>query len=63
MPRGSYRGELVISVINYVCNPRAGGERSPEGLPEGRNEDASGAPEMRLDGSGVRFPAGERRTV
>lgn len=33
---------------------------SPEGLPEGRNEDASGAPERRLDGSGVRFPAGER---
>lgn len=33
---------------------------SPEGLPEGRNEDASGAPERRLDGSGVRSPAGER---
>lgn len=33
---------------------------SPEGLPEGRNEDASGAPERRLDGGGVRFLAGER---
>lgn len=40
--------------------PTASGERSPEGLPEGRNEDASGALERRLDGSGVRFPAGER---
>ena len=40
--------------------PTASGERSPEGLPEGRNEDASGALERRLGGSGVRSPAGER---
>nr|DAG47218.1 MAG TPA: hypothetical protein [Caudoviricetes sp.] len=49
----------LVLLIMWLT-PTASGERSPEGLPEGRNEDASGAPERRLDGSGVRFPAGER---
>ena len=37
VPRGSYRGELVISVIDYVVNSDEPPRGVSEGLPEGRN--------------------------
>lgn len=35
VPRGSYRGELVISVIDYVVNSDEPPRGVSEGLPEG----------------------------
>nr|DAM80545.1 MAG TPA: hypothetical protein [Caudoviricetes sp.] len=58
-PRGSYRGELVIFFISVTYVLSDGPPRgSPEGLPEGRNEELPARRRGVWTAAGLDFPPG-----